>query len=111
MAYWDHEGDRLVHCLVEVWVGESDPHQCLVEGSEIFVVAALCFGALKRAAWSIPSVRYSNGGGVVVSAENEAIEFTCVEGGVVYWGGIVRGWGGDERRCVVEARHDIYVEG
>ena len=110
MAWWGRDMDRLVHCLVEVWVCELDPYQYLVEGSETLVVATLSFGALKCTAWSIPSVRHSNGGGVVVSAVNEAIEFTCIEGGVVCWDGVVRGRGGDKRRCAVEAGHDVCVE-
>ena len=55
-----------------------------MEGREAFVVAAFCYGSLVRTAWSIPNVRHSNGGGVVVPAVDEVIEFTCVEGGVVY---------------------------
>ena len=53
---------RLVHCLVEVRVGELDPRQCLVEGSLAFAVAALCAGALLCSTWSVPDVRYSDGG-------------------------------------------------
>ena len=59
-------------------MGELDPHYCLVEGNETFVVAALCSGLLMSAVWSIPNVRHSNAGGVVVSAADAAIEFICV---------------------------------
>ena len=68
------------------------------------------FGAPNHVTWSIPSVCHSNGGGVVISAANEAITFTRVEGGVVCWDGVVGGRGGDEIECVVDARHDFCVE-
>ena len=63
-----------------------------------------------RNTWFIPNIRHSNGVGVVISAADEAIEFTCVEGGVVCWDGVVGGWRGDEQGCIVEVRHDVCVE-
>ena len=60
----------LMHYLLEMWVGELDPFQCLIEGIETFGVSVFCFGALMCAAWSIPDVRYSDSGGIVVSAAN-----------------------------------------
>ena len=67
-----------------------------MEGREAFVVAAFCYGSLVRTAWSIPNVRHSNCGGVVLPTVDEAIEFACVEIRVVCWYGVVGGWGGVE---------------
>ena len=60
----------LMHCLLEMWVGELDPFQCLIKGIKTFGVSAFCFGALMCADWSIPDVRYSKTAGVMVSAAN-----------------------------------------
>ena len=49
-----------------------------------------------RATCSIPNVRHSNGGGVAVSAADEATKFTCVEGEIEHWDGVVGGRGGVE---------------
>ena len=77
---------------------------------ELFVVATFCFGSLVCTTWSIPNIRHFNTGGVVVSAADEATEFTCLEGGIACWDGVVEGWGGVERGYIVEARHDVCVE-
>ena len=83
-----------------------------MEGSETFVVDTLCLcsGSLMRAVWFIPNISHSNSGGVVVSAIDEAIEFTFVEGRVISWDGFMGGWGGVEQGCIVEARHNVCVE-
>ena len=112
MAWWRCGVSRLMHCLVEVRVGELDPRQCLMEGRETFAVATPCVGALVCPAWSIPDVHHSNSGGVVVSVANETVEFASVEGGIVHWGEFVaRGRGGGDSGSVVESRHDVHAEG
>ena len=100
-----------MYCLVEVWVGELDPRQCLVEGREAFAIATPCVGALICPTCSVPDVSHSNGGGVVISGANEAVEFASVEVGSVHWGGCVRGRGGGDSGSAVELKHDVHAEG
>ena len=52
----------VMHCLVEIWVCELDPRQCLMEGIFSHAVAAFCSRALLCAAWSEPDICYSDGG-------------------------------------------------